>query len=519
MNFNVTPSEASVAGCRITATPISKNLKWLSDPHDDATVQTLTGTQYILTAHPAPGWKFKEYSGSRQEYISGDGITPYTRTTYFYTSDNPTIDYADREPGNGNVASSAQMFVGTGVSTLRKIDGSGETYTIRCYSEDYGTVDALFEASDDITISILASPSNGGSTTGGGLYNSGDTVTITAVPNENYSFERWTKDGATVSYDPKYIFTATKSETYVAVFTNKYITFRFRNGYGEPKSGIKISIDGMPKSATTDSNGVAKLYGKPDGMPCTYVITNYMTKAFLTIWGTCYLASVKRNGIEPIRCHKRINSNDFVIWDYESESIDNGDVIEFLSTKPFYVGCSLCTLGGKGWEDPNADERFLNAFSGIRIFELYPSSLSGGWRDLAYYIYRNGMAYIAAQGCADIISGSNLPAYAYGAISIDIPQECFDKYSALGVRPILKISKNTIYGHLNEESLELSVGRNVFYTCYDDSFVQDRIPKFAADNAPDGCAFAYIDIKNIGIIYDPESNNIMSDNSAILYYA
>ena len=243
MNFNVTPSEASVAGCRITATPISKNLKWLSDPYDDATVQTLTGTQYILTAHPAPGWKFKEYSGSREEHISGDGITPYTRTTYFHTSDNPTIDYADREPGNGNTASSAQMFVGTGVSTLRKIDGSGETFTIRCYSEDYGTVDALFEAADDITISVLASPSDGGSTTGGGLYRPGSSVTLTATSNSGYVFLNWTKDGKVVSNNSTYSFIASEDARYVAVFEEASRKYTIKTS-ADPVVGGITSGDG-----------------------------------------------------------------------------------------------------------------------------------------------------------------------------------------------------------------------------------------------------------------------------------
>lgn len=68
------------------------------------------------------------------------------------------------------------------------------------------------------TISASASPSAGGSVSGAGTYNHGTSCTLTATPNTNYDFVKWTKNGTTVSTNPSYTFTVTGGGTYVAQF-------------------------------------------------------------------------------------------------------------------------------------------------------------------------------------------------------------------------------------------------------------------------------------------------------------
>ena len=68
------------------------------------------------------------------------------------------------------------------------------------------------------TINVSAEPSNGGTISGGGTYNYGQTCTLTATPASGYTFLRWTKNGAQVSTNASYSFTVTESANYVAHF-------------------------------------------------------------------------------------------------------------------------------------------------------------------------------------------------------------------------------------------------------------------------------------------------------------
>ena len=68
------------------------------------------------------------------------------------------------------------------------------------------------------TISTSASPSAGGTTSGGGIYGSGSSVTVTATPNAGYNFVNWTENGNLVSSSANYTFTASANRTLLANF-------------------------------------------------------------------------------------------------------------------------------------------------------------------------------------------------------------------------------------------------------------------------------------------------------------
>lgn len=71
----------------------------------------------------------------------------------------------------------------------------------------------------DKTISVAASPSEGGSVSGGGTYTFGQSCTITATTNESYVFLYWTENGEPVSLDAEYTFVVTVDRNLVALFT------------------------------------------------------------------------------------------------------------------------------------------------------------------------------------------------------------------------------------------------------------------------------------------------------------
>ena len=67
-------------------------------------------------------------------------------------------------------------------------------------------------------ITARANPTYGGTVTGGGRYEVGETCTLTATANEYGTFLNWTKNGTVVSTSPTYSFTVTESATFVANF-------------------------------------------------------------------------------------------------------------------------------------------------------------------------------------------------------------------------------------------------------------------------------------------------------------
>ena len=76
------------------------------------------------------------------------------------------------------------------------------------------------------TITATASPTNGGSVSGGGTFTYGQSCTLTATPATGYNFVRWTKNGQQVSTNANYTFTVTASATYVAQFQAQSFTIR-----------------------------------------------------------------------------------------------------------------------------------------------------------------------------------------------------------------------------------------------------------------------------------------------------
>lgn len=80
------------------------------------------------------------------------------------------------------------------------------------------TLVANFSAGSLIT--VTSSPVNGGTTEGGGSFVNGSSVTVQAQPAANYVFFNWTENGAPVSTNASYTFTAGGDRDLVAHFTS-----------------------------------------------------------------------------------------------------------------------------------------------------------------------------------------------------------------------------------------------------------------------------------------------------------
>ena len=72
--------------------------------------------------------------------------------------------------------------------------------------------------STSFIINATANPAEGGEVSGGGTYQMGTVCTLTATPNEGYTFINWTKYGNEVSTEATYSFIVTEDAAYVANF-------------------------------------------------------------------------------------------------------------------------------------------------------------------------------------------------------------------------------------------------------------------------------------------------------------
>jgi Divergent InlB B-repeat domain len=103
---------------------------------------------------------------------------------------------------NGNVVSTSASY----------------TFTL---SADRNLV-ANFSANNTFyTITLEASPANGGFVVGSGSYLSGTLATVSAIPNRKFVFSGWSENGVVVSTNTSYAFTVDTSHDLVAQFVTK----------------------------------------------------------------------------------------------------------------------------------------------------------------------------------------------------------------------------------------------------------------------------------------------------------
>ena len=79
------------------------------------------------------------------------------------------------------------------------------------------------------TVNVSATPTEGGTVSGGGSYDYGASATVTATANNGYRFVNWTENGTSVSTDASYTFTATGARNLVANFELITYTVTWKN--------------------------------------------------------------------------------------------------------------------------------------------------------------------------------------------------------------------------------------------------------------------------------------------------
>ncbi len=133
--------------------------------------------------------------------------------SYVAVTDNSSVIYGVAEANTSGVAT---------VNFTNAIPNNGTLYVVvtrQQYQPYFGTISVV--GGTQYTISVTASPTNGGTVSGAGQYYENTQCTLTATPATGYTFTNWKKGNSVVSTNAEYTFTVTSSTagTYTATFT------------------------------------------------------------------------------------------------------------------------------------------------------------------------------------------------------------------------------------------------------------------------------------------------------------
>jgi len=108
-------------------------------------------------------------------------------------------------------------------------------------SDASNSVSVVIDGSQTYTITVSADPTAGGSVSGGGTFNYGQSCTVHATANTGYTFVNWTENGTQVSTNADYTFNVTGNRTLVAHFQSQSYTIAVS---ADPTAGGSVSGGG-----------------------------------------------------------------------------------------------------------------------------------------------------------------------------------------------------------------------------------------------------------------------------------
>ena len=215
------------------------------------------GTQVTVTATPAEGWEFINWTEN--------GIEVSNQPSYTFTADSDrnlianfqkkiyTVQTSPNPPEGGSTTGDGQYEHGSQVTVIAT---PNDIYTFKYWTENNVIVstDSLYTfvitadrnlvanfEKKKYTVQTSTNPVDGGTTTGDGQYEHGTEATVTATPNEGYRFVNWTENNEIVSTTQQYSFIVTSDRNLVANFEKlKYTVITSAN----PNEGGTTSGDG-----------------------------------------------------------------------------------------------------------------------------------------------------------------------------------------------------------------------------------------------------------------------------------
>lgn len=220
-------------------------------------------------------------------------------------------------------------------------------------------------------VTLSRQPLLGGTTSGGGTYNSGDNVTITATAEAGYSFTNWTEAGNPVSNNASYSFIILGDRSFVANFTPIQAG---PMGVDLGRAGVFAILAGAGISST----GLSTVYGDAGSFP-TATINGFPPGVVI---GTLYVSADPIVGLAKDDLTTAYN-------DAQGRSLDAislpGQIGGLTLAPGLYVNSTTSGISGTG---PN----------GIL-------TLDAGGNPNAVWIFKVGSTFITDSGTSIVLAG------------------------------------------------------------------------------------------------------------------
>ena len=267
-NFQAQPQNYTVT---VTANPTNGGAPYIGNTPGTTQATFTNGQSCTVHANPSNGFVFDRWT------VNGNQVSTNANYTFTVTSNRNLVAHfiqqytikVSASPTNGGAP-----YIGNTSGTTQATFTSGQSCTVHAnpnngysfvnWTENGNPVstnaDYTFTVNNDrtlvanftqrYTITVLASPTEGGVVSGGGTYQQGQQCTVIATASDRFSFSNWTENGNPVSYDANYTFTVNSNRTLVANFTPL------------PPNTYNINVSPNPSDGGTVTGGGTYTHGQ-----------------------------------------------------------------------------------------------------------------------------------------------------------------------------------------------------------------------------------------------------------------
>ena len=167
-------------------------------------------------------------------YNTGASIRCYAKNNFVVSTSDGSITYIKLTYGTGDGSNPITVSEGSFVTNEWTGEASSVTFTIGG-TNGHRRIHAI-----EVTYSA-------GGSSPQGTFDYGSIVTITAMPNDGYTFVNWTKEGVAASTETEYTFTVTEDAVFIANFVESSVTqtITLAAGFNWVSSYVDITLDDL----------------------------------------------------------------------------------------------------------------------------------------------------------------------------------------------------------------------------------------------------------------------------------